>query len=80
MSRILQLSPLLKLKLEFAIVALYHFFDLEHTIWEGFVVTATNHEDPWILEANLHHLEIMGEILSVFNEFVLEGSQTQIVN
>lgn len=45
-------------------------FAHEHAVWKGLVVTTSKHENTWVLDTNLDHLEIMREVASVFDIFV----------
>lgn len=43
---------------------------LEHAIWECLVVATTDHEYTWLLESDLDHLEVVGEVSLEVNKLV----------
>ena len=55
-------------------------FAHEHTVGERLVVTATKHEDTWVLKTNLDHLEIVWEVSSVFDVLMGEILSLSIEN
>lgn len=55
------------------VIFLDYLLAFEHTIWQGFVVATSDHEDPWLFNANLDDLEIVWECTSEVNISVLKG-------
>ena len=60
-----------KLKLEIGIISkIYELTTLEHAVWEGLVITSSNHKTFWFFDSTLYHLEIMWEVASEINLLV----------
>lgn len=55
------------------IVLLNYLLAFKHAVWQRFIVTTSDHEDPRLFNANLDDLEVVGEGTSEVNVSVLEG-------